>query len=57
MIHGDCPQLHRQAAAAQVFEFVHVCFERKAQFPGFFQDLTGLRQVESAIFAKDIHKG
>ncbi len=57
MIGRDSAQFSGKAGAAQVFKFIGVELERKAQARCFSQDLAGFCQFENTFFTKNVHKG
>ena len=56
MVGRNSPQFSGQARAAQVLKFVRMDLERKTQILGGFENAPGLRKVEGAFFAENIHK-
>jgi len=53
---GNSAELQRQGSSAEVFKFIHVRLEGKAQFPGAGEDLLCLCQIEGIVLTEHINE-
>src|SRR5512133_1687754 len=56
MVGGGCTQFNGQTGAAQIIELVSMDFEWETKFLGAGENLARLGQIESLVFAENVHK-